>query len=106
MSLLLCLGGALEAEVARILSKSDPVVGIARRCADRAEVVTAAEAGVGSVAVLREWDLRLSKHLHRCKIVIVYVDGSGNPNLDPRRRYVTPRPRLSRGRRRLWAKSH
>lgn len=61
MSLLLCLGGALEAEVARILSKSDPVVGIARRCADRAEVVTAAEAGVGSVAVLREWDLKLSK---------------------------------------------
>lgn len=61
MSLLLCLGGALEAEVARILSKSDPVVGIARRCADRAEIVTAAEAGVGSVAVLREWDLKLSK---------------------------------------------
>ena len=46
------------------------------------------------------------KGLHRWRIVIVYVDGSGNPNLDPRRRYVTPRPRLFRGRRRLWAKSH
>ncbi|EEZ77058.1 hypothetical protein HMPREF0972_02480 [Actinomyces sp. oral taxon 848 str. F0332] len=27
----------------------------------------------------------------------MHVDGSGNPNLDPRRRYVTPRPRLSGG---------
>ena len=86
MSLLLCLGGALEVEVVRLLSESDPAVDIARRCADHAEVMAAAEAGVGSIAVLREWDLRLSRHLHRCGVVIVGVDDSEDPNLDPRRR--------------------
>lgn len=86
MSLLLCLGGALEVEVVRLLSESDPAVDIARRCADHAEVMAAAEAGVGSIAVLREWDLRLSRHLHKCGVVIVGVDDSEDPNLDPRRR--------------------
>lgn len=86
MSVLLCLGGALEVEVVRHLSEFSPPIDVARRCADFAEVIAAAEAGIGSIAVLHEWDLEFSERLHRCGVVIVGVDQSEDPNLDPRRR--------------------
>ena len=52
MSVLLCLAPDLEAELIEVLDKSRPRIVVSRRCADVVEVVAAARARVGTIAVV------------------------------------------------------
>lgn len=78
MSVLLALRGNLETEVVTSLSQAKPPIPVARRCADLAEVLAAAQAGVGSIAIINDADMTFVHELHSCGVQIVAVGAGEN----------------------------
>lgn len=78
MSVLLALQGNLESEVVTALGRAKPPIPVARRCADLAEVLAAAQAGIGSIAVIEDADMTFIHDLHSCGVQIVAVAAQGN----------------------------
>ncbi|MBR6459198.1 MAG: hypothetical protein IKS49_03425 [Actinomycetaceae bacterium] len=78
MSVLLALRGSLESEVVTALGSAKPPIVVARRCADLAEVLAAAQAGIGSIAVIEDADMTFIHDLHSCGVQIVAVGAGEN----------------------------
>lgn len=78
MSVLLALRGSLETEVVTALGSAKPPIVVARRCADLAEVLAAAQAGIGSIAVIEDADMTFIHDLHSCGVQIVAVAADEN----------------------------
>lgn len=78
MSVLLALRGSLETEVVTALGSAKPPIVVARRCADLAEVLAAAQAGIGSIAVIEDADMTFIHDLHSCGVQIVAVAAGEN----------------------------
>ncbi len=77
MSILLAITGPLESEILVELAQARPPIAVARRCADHAEVLGAARAGLGTVAVVEDADLAFVESLHRCGVRVVGIGPSG-----------------------------
>lgn len=78
MSVLLALRGSLETEVVTALGSAKPSIVVARRCADLAEVLAAAQAGIGSIAIIEDADMTFIHDLHSCGVQIVAVAAGEN----------------------------
>ena len=78
MSVLLALRGTLETEVLTCLSNAKPSISVARRCADLVEVLAAAQAGIGSIAIIEDADMTFIHDLHACGVQIVAVGAGEN----------------------------
>lgn len=78
MSVLLALNGSLETEILTVLSQAKPAITVARRCADLAEVLAAAQAGIGSIAVIEDADTTFIHDMHSCGVQIVAVGADEN----------------------------
>ncbi|MBE6483400.1 MAG: hypothetical protein E7Z96_01265 [Actinomycetaceae bacterium] len=73
MNILLCLHSELESSVLRVLEGCKPPVVVVRRCADGAEVLASAQAGLAELAVVDEADRTLVAELHACGVRVVAV---------------------------------
>lgn len=78
MSVLLALRGTLETEVLTALSQAKPSISVARRCADLVEVLAAAQAGIGSIAIIEDADMTFIHDVHACGVQIVAVGAGEN----------------------------
>lgn len=78
MSVLLALSGTLETDVLTALNHAKPSISVARRCADLVEVLAAAQAGIGSIAVIDDADMTFIHELHSCGVQIVAVGAKAN----------------------------
>lgn len=77
MSVLLAVTGDLETDILLHLAEAKPPITVARRCADRAEMLGAAQAGLGSVAVVEDADMAFIHELHSCGVQVLGVGASG-----------------------------
>lgn len=77
MSVLLAVAGELETDILVHLSQARPPIAVARRCADRAEMLGAAQAGLGTVAVVEDADMAFIRELHACGVRVLGVGAAG-----------------------------
>src|SRR5690606_40766923 len=82
VGVLVAIGGAAEAAVVRAVAQA-PGLEVVRRCADLAELLAAAAAGVGRVAVvsadLPGLDREAVWHLHGSEAWVVVLPAEGDP---------------------------